>query len=95
MAENQKQVKVRKPKAKGKKYIKPVKAEGVKKLVPAFLYITECCGELGKKTPVVKRTQDEQKKSPQNLGSFRCTKCGRPAKVNRQTNTEGVEIGIA
>lgn len=81
----------RKPKGK---FVKPTKVEAVKKLVPTYLYISECCDALGKKSPVVKRGQDEQKKSPQTLGSFRCSTCNRPAKVRRQLNSSGVELGI-
>jgi hypothetical protein len=61
---------------------------------PAFLYISECCDVPAKKEPLVWSAKDKEDKkfSENHKGHFRCTKCGKPSKVRRIKNTEGVQI---
>jgi hypothetical protein len=66
----------------------------VKMFTPAFLYVSECCNDLTKKEPLVwsAKGKEENKFSENHKGHFRCVKCGKPAKVKRVKNTEGVQI---
>ncbi len=67
-----------------------------KKIVPVNLYVTECCGVLATKEPCARKEEDkaENKLSQVSLGSFRCSKCGKPAKVSRKRNTDEETITV-
>jgi hypothetical protein len=57
---------------------------------PAFLYTSECCGELAKKSACVINRSVEFEDRKASLGKWRCSKCRRPCKVTRKLNKEGV-----
>ncbi len=59
-------------------------------LAPVFLYNSDCCGELAKKTACVidNGAKFEDRKS--SLGHWRCSACRRSCKVTRKLNKDGV-----
>lgn len=76
-----------------------VKAPAVvvpKSFIPAFLYISKCCEALGKKEPLVRSEKDKQenKKSENHMGKFRCSKCNTRSKFGRIKNKDGVSITL-
>jgi hypothetical protein len=80
---------------------KPSKAKPV---VPArdplltakFAYFSICCNEVAKKTPLVAANRaigtylGAKPEAEGTLGSWRCSKCGKPAKVTRHVRKEEV-----
>lgn len=74
-------------KAKSKD-VKPVVA--CYKRAPVFLYTSDCCGELSKKTACVvdKGVKFEERKA--SLGKWKCSSCRKTCKVTRKFNKESI-----
>jgi hypothetical protein len=81
-------------KYQGKKAAKSKKNEPIIKVrderAPAFLYTSECCGELAKKEACVidRGVKFEERKA--SLGKWRCSQCRRACKVTRKLNKDGI-----
>lgn len=69
---------------------------GPKSIVPANLYVSDCCGALGKKTPLVwsPKDKEENKFSENHKGKFRCTACNQRSTFSRRKNSEGESIDL-
>jgi len=81
------------------------KKKKVQKSKPAgavFVYTSECCKAPARK-PAVQRSPEDRKEnkfSECTLGHWRCSQCGKPAKVtrskpNKETATDGGPNGTA
>ena len=63
-----------------------------------FAYFSICCNEVAKKTPCVaanKITQPDLGAKPEaegTLGSWRCSKCGKPCKCARHARKEVANV---
>jgi hypothetical protein len=61
-----------------------------------FMYVSVCCNEIAKKTPLVaanRITQAHLGAHPEaegTLGSWRCSKCGKPCKCARHVRKEEI-----
>jgi hypothetical protein len=77
-----------KKQGKGKSKSAPVVVRDER--APAFLYTSECCGELAKKDACVidRGVKFEDRKA--SLGHWRCTQCRKSCKVTRKLNKEGI-----
>jgi uncharacterized Fe-S radical SAM superfamily protein PflX len=77
-----------KKQGKGKSKSAPVVVRDER--APAFLYTSECCGELAKKDACVidRGVKFEDRKAA--LGHWRCSACRRACKVIRKLNKEGI-----
>jgi hypothetical protein len=62
-----------------------------------FAYFSVCCNEVAKKSPCVaanKITQARLGASPEaegTLGSWRCSKCGKPCKCSRHARKDATQ----
>ena len=77
-------------------------AKNVKPAVPArdplkdarFAYFSVCCNEVAKKTPLVAASRTlsvylgAKPEAEGTLGSWRCSKCGKPCKCTRHVRKE-------
>ena len=75
--------------AKGKRNSEPV-VKVRDERAPAFLYTSECCGELAKKEACVIDKGVKLADRKASLGKWHCSRCRKACKVMRKANKEGV-----
>jgi len=57
---------------------------------PVFLYTSECCGELAKKTACLVDYSVKFEERKAALGHWRCSKCRKACIVTRKLNKDGI-----